>query len=83
MQLFYSPFFSSGILCISGGTSLELYYPKPPFETTNKGPISGVMHDQRPAEEVGKESAKQKMITHFNDSKVAAAYQSLYGKSVR
>ena len=48
-------FFLCGILCMGGCTSLQLYYKKPPFETTIKGSISVVLNDKRPAEEGGKE----------------------------
>jgi hypothetical protein len=54
-----------------------------PLETTNRGATSVVMHDQHPTEEDGKEPSKQKMITHLNDSKLTAAYQSIYSKLPR
>lgn len=47
--------FLTAILSISGCTSLELSYTKPPFETTIKGPISVILNDKRPADEGGKE----------------------------
>jgi len=45
----------SCILLMSGCTSLQLYYTKPPFEMTGKGTVSLIMHDQRPPDEGGKE----------------------------
>lgn len=53
-----SLFFLCTIICMSGCTSLQLYYTKPPFETTIKGSISVVLNDKRPAEEGGKDPAQ-------------------------
>jgi hypothetical protein len=43
---------------MSGCTSLQLYYTKPPIETAGKGAVSLIVHDQRPPDEGGKEPMK-------------------------